>query len=433
MKRYQRPKGTADIVPGESEKWQFVEATARKIFKRYRYHEIRTPMFENYEVFSRTSGDTSDIVTKEMYDFKDKGDRHVALRPEGTAGVVRAFIENKFYGPEVPKPFKVYYMGPMFRYERPQSGRQREFHQIGVEAFGSDEATLDVEVIAMAVNLLQSFGLNSLRVAVNTLGDTETRKNYRQALIDYLEPFEDQLSDDSKVRLHKNPLRVLDSKDEGDKKIVANAPSILDYLTPDAQKHFDVVKNLLDDLGIDYVVDPEMVRGLDYYNHTIFEIMSDSKAFHGKWTTVCAGGRYNGLVEQLGGPEMSGIGFGLGVERLLLILDAENDKLPIDDELDAYVVGIGSATNEEALKIVQSLRQQGLTADRDYLGRKPKAQFKTANKLNAHFTLTIGEKELEEKRVNVKDMRINKEVSVPLGDIYTDFKQVAQKISESEE
>ncbi|MSE06321.1 histidine--tRNA ligase, partial [Lactobacillus salivarius] len=213
--------------------------------KKYRYEEMRTPIFESFEVFSRTSGETSDIVTKEMYDFYDKGDRHITLRPEGTAGVVRSFVENKLYGPEVQKPFKTYYMGPMFRYERPQSGRLREFHQIGVEAFGVDNPTLDVEVMAMAVDLLKSFGLNSLRVAVNTLGDLETRNNYRQALIDYLEPFEAELSDDSKERLHKNPLRVLDSKDEKDKEIVANAPSILDYLTEDAQKHFETVKSLL--------------------------------------------------------------------------------------------------------------------------------------------------------------------------------------------
>ena len=385
---------------------------------------MRTPIFENFEVFSRTSGETSDIVTKEMYDFHDKGDRHITLRPEGTAGVVRSFVENKLYGPEYQKPYKVYYMGPMFRYERPQSGRLREFHQIGVEAFGVDNPTLDVEVIAMAMDLLNSVGVHSLKLVINTLGDLETRKNYRQALIDYLEPFEDQLSEDSKERLHKNPLRVLDSKDENDQKIVENAPSILDFLTEDSQKHFGTVKQLLEDLGIEYEVDANMVRGLDYYNHTIFEIMSDSKAFGGKWTTVCAGGRYNGLVEQLGGPATPGIGFGLGVERLLLVLDAEQDKLPLDDELDAYVVGIGGETNVKSLEIVQALRHQGYTADRDYLDRKPKGQFKTASRLNAKYTITIGERELQENKANVKNMETGNEISVSLDDVINDFAKV---------
>ena len=422
--KYQKPKGTADILADESAKWQYVEAKARELFKKYRYHEMRTPIFENFEVFSRTSGETSDIVTKEMYDFHDKGDRHITLRPEGTAGVVRSFVENKLYGPEYQKPYKVYYMGPMFRYERPQSGRLREFHQIGVEAFGVDNPTLDVEVIAMAMDLLNSVGVHSLKLVINTLGDLETRKNYRQALIDYLEPFEDQLSEDSKERLHKNPLRVLDSKDENDQKIVENAPSILDFLTEDSQKHFGTVKQLLEDLGIEYEVDANMVRGLDYYNHTIFEIMSDSKAFGGKWTTVCAGGRYNGLVEQLGGPATPGIGFGLGVERLLLVLDAEQDKLPLDDELDAYVVGIGGETNVKSLEIVQALRHQGYTADRDYLDRKPKGQFKTASRLNAKYTITIGERELQENKANVKNMETGNEISVSLDDVINDFAKV---------
>lgn len=419
--KFQRPKGTADILPSEAAKWQYVEAKARELFRKYRYHEMRTPIFESFEVFSRTSGETSDIVTKEMYDFYDKGERHITLRPEGTAGIVRSFVENKLYGPEIQKPVKTYYMGPMFRYERPQSGRLREFHQIGVEAFGVDSPTLDVEVIAMAIDLLESFGLDSLKLALNTLGDDKSRQDYRQALIDYLEPFEAKLSDDSKERLHKNPLRVLDSKDKKDQEIVANAPSILDYLTPEATAHFETLKQLLDDLGIKYEIDPNMVRGLDYYNHTIFEIMSDSKAFGGKWTTVCAGGRYNGLVEQLGGPTTPGIGFGLGVERLLLVLEATKDGLVIDDPLDVYVVGIGQKVNAETLKLVQALRHQGFSADRDYLDRKPKGQFKTASRLNAKYTLTIGETELEEKRANLKNMATGEEVSVDLDKIYTDF------------
>lgn len=426
--RYQRPKGTADILPGESQHWQYVEEIARQVFSKYRFEEIRTPLFENFEVFSRTSGDTSDIVTKEMYDFKDKGDRHISLRPEGTAGVVRAFVENKLYGPEVQKPFKTFYMGPMYRYERPQSGRQREFHQIGVEAFGSDEPALDVEVIAMGMDLFKHFGIHNLRLAINTLGDQETRDNYRQALIDFLEPHFDELSEDSKVRLHKNPLRVLDSKDEQDQKFVADAPSILDFLSDDAQAHFDQVKQLLTALGIEYEVDPTMVRGLDYYNHTIFEVMVQSKALGHGYTTVCAGGRYNGLVEELGGPEVSGVGFGLGMERLLLLMAAEGVEFPEEHHLDAYVVGIGEEANATSLQLVQAIRQQAFSADRDYLARKPKAQFKTADRLNAAYTLTLGEAELAAKTVHVKNMASGNEVSAPLADVMADFATVINNI-----
>lgn len=422
--RYQRPKGTADILPGASQHWQYVENIARDVFRKYRFEEIRTPLFENFEVFSRTSGDTSDIVTKEMYDFKDKGDRHISLRPEGTAGVVRAFVENKLYGPEVQKPFKTYYMGQMYRYERPQSGRLREFHQIGVEAFGSDEPALDVEVIAMGMDLFKHFGINNLRLAINTLGDKETRANYRQALIDFLEPHFDELSEDSQVRLHKNPLRVLDSKDKQDQKFVADAPSILDYLTDDAKAHFETVKALLTALGIDYEVDSTMVRGLDYYNHTIFEFMVDSKALGHGYTTVCAGGRYNGLVEELGGPEVSGVGFGLGMERLILLMEAEGVEFPDTRKLDAYVVGIGDAADAATLKVVQALRSQDFAADRDYLARKPKAQFKTADRLNAAYTLTLGEAELAANTIHVKNMATGNEVSAPLDDVLTDFANV---------
>ncbi|EJE98571.1 histidine--tRNA ligase [Liquorilactobacillus mali] len=427
--KYQRPKGTTDIIPGESEKWQSVEEKARKLFNKYRYNEIRTPIFESFEVFSRTSGETSDIVTKEMYDFFDKGDRHITLRPEGTAGVVRAYVENKLYGPEIQKPFKTFYMGPMFRYERPQAGRLREFHQIGVEAFGVDNPALDVEVMSMAVELLHSFGLKNLKLAINTLGDIESRTNYRNALVEYLEPFETQLSDDSKERLHKNPLRVLDSKDQNDQKIVADAPDILDYLTPDAQQHFDKVKMLLDTLGISYEIDSNMVRGLDYYNHTIFEIMSNSKAFGGKWTTVCAGGRYNGLVEQLGGPETPGIGFGLGVERLLLVLDAEGINLKPDNGLDVYIVGIGEETLSGTMKLVHAIRKAGFSAERDYLDRKPKGQFKAASRLGAKYTLTVGEEELTTGKANLKEMTSGQEIAVSLSDIQTNFGEVIRNFN----
>ncbi|WP_069825395.1 histidine--tRNA ligase [Pediococcus pentosaceus] len=417
--KYQKPKGTADILPPFSKEWQFVEQNARETFALYNYEEIRTPIFEKFEVFSRSAGDTSDIVTKEMYDFDDKGGRHIALRPEGTAGVVRAFVENKLYGPEHQKPVKFYYMGPMFRYERPQSGRLREFHQIGVEAFGSDSPKIDVETIMMGMDFLKKLKVSGLKLVINTLGDKESRDRYRQALIDYLEPHFEELSDDSKARLHKNPLRVLDSKDKNDQKIVENAPEILDFLTEDAQKHFTSVKEELDTLGVDYVVDSSMVRGLDYYNHTIFEIMiADSSLGKGD-VTICAGGRYNGLVEELGGPEVSGVGFGLGVERLLLLLNAETQTTLQSKQLDFYVVGIGDLVQNDVLKVVHELRQMNFVTEQDYLDRKPKAQFKSADKLNAKYVVTIGESEMNDRVFKLKDMHSGDERTVALSEINT--------------
>lgn len=405
---YQRPKGTADILPGQSELWQQVEATARDILTRYRYQEIRTPLFENVEVFSRSAGDTSDIVTKEMYVFDDKGGRTMALRPEGTAGVVRAYVENKLYGPEHAKPVKVFYMGSMFRYERPQSGRQREFHQIGVEAFGSESPVLDAEVISLAKDLLESMGATKLRFAINTLGDPDSRAAYHKALIDFLTPFKDELSEDSKIRLEKNPLRVLDSKDKHDQEIVANAPKILDYLTPEAQAHFDAVKANLENLGIEYVVDPDMVRGLDYYNHTIFEVMSGDPVFGGGYTTILGGGRYNGLVEELGGPETPGVGFGMGVERLMLLMQGKQKP----SVLPAYIVSIDESSAPTALKLATAIRKQGYAVDMDYLGRKAKAQFKSANKAGARLVLTLGESEIADGTVQVKDMATGEQQTV---------------------
>lgn len=421
--KYQRPKGTNDILPGESEKWQFVEETARLLFKDYQFDEIRTPLFEHIEVISRSVGDTSDIVTKEMYDFYDKGNRHITLRPEGTAPIVRSFVENKLFGPEFPKPYKVYYMGPMFRYERPQKGRLRQFHQIGVECFGSKNPATDVEIMAMALAFFEQLGITGLRLVVNTLGDSETRLAYRQALIDYLLPFKEQLSADSKRRLHENPLRVLDSKDKKDKEIVANAPQILDYLTDEAYRHFQTVKDMLDALGISYEVDSNMVRGLDYYTHTIFEIMHDSDAL-GTQSTICAGGRYDNLIEEFGGESTPGFGFGIGIERVLLTLESEGITVPSVEAIDAYVVHLGEETNLEALKIVQAIRDAGFSADRDYMGRKAKAQFKSADKANARLVLTIGESELAEQQVKVKNMATRVEVVYPLAKIYDSFSTV---------
>lgn len=421
--KYQRPKGTNDILPGESEKWQFVEETARLLFKDYQFDEIRTPLFEHIEVISRSVGDTSDIVTKEMYDFYDKGDRHITLRPEGTAPIVRSFVENKLYGPEFPKPYKVYYTGPMFRYERPQKGRLRQFHQIGVECFGSKNPATDVEIMAMALAFFEQLGISDLRLVINTLGDSETRVSYRQALIEYLTPFEEQLSADSKRRLHENPLRVLDSKDKKDKEIVANAPQILDYLTAESKTHFETVTAMLDALGIVYEVDSNMVRGLDYYTHTIFEIMHDSDAL-GTQSTICAGGRYDNLIEEFGGESTPGFGFGIGIERVLLTLDSEGIELPTIDTIDAYVVHLGEETNVEALKLVQAIRNAGFSADRDYMGRKAKAQFKSADKAKARLVVTIGDSELAEQQVKIKNMATRVEATYPLAKIYDDFATV---------
>lgn len=428
---YQRPKGTNDILPGESEKWQTIEQTARKLFNQYQFHEIRTPIFEHIEVISRSVGDTTDIVTKEMYDFHDKGDRHITLRPEGTAPIVRSFVENKLFGPEHQKPYKVYYMGPMFRYERPQKGRLRQFHQIGVEVFGSDNPATDVETMAMALQFFRELGIKDLRLVINSLGDQETRTSYRQALIDYLTPFKEQLSADSNRRLLENPLRVLDSKDEKDKAVVAGAPSILDYLSETAQKHFEAVTKMLEALNIAYEIDSNMVRGLDYYTHTIFEIMSDDPKM-GAQSTICAGGRYNQLVAELGGPETAGFGFAMGFERLLMILEAQGITLAAQKPLNAYVVSLGEATNIEALQIVQSIRQAGFSAERDVMNRKAKAQFKTADKLNAQLVLTIGETELANGVVNVKNLATRVEKAYPLTQIQTQFETVYQEMMHTE-
>ena len=417
---YQKPKGTADLLPGTTNLWEKVERTAREVFDQFGYRGIRTPMFEDYNVFSRNVGDTSDIVEKEMYDFHDKGDRHIALRPEGTAGVVRAYVENKLYGPEYPKPYKVYYMGPMFRYERPQSGRQREFHQIGVEALNNESPQIDVEVIAMAMQLFKRFGAPNVKLTINTLGDQQVRKDYREALINYLKPHYDELSSDSQERMYRNPLRVLDSKDAGDQKIVANAPSILDYLDDESQQYFDQVQSLLKELGIDYEIDTNMVRGLDYYNHTIFEIMSDSPVFGGGYTTVCAGGRYNGLINQLGGPEEGGIGFGMGVERLMLLLQQENPEFAPHDQLDVFFASANEDGDNLAFKILNQIRDKGIIADKDYSGVKVGKQIKEAFRRNAKYFAVFGEREVDEGQFQLKNAATKDTVDVKIDDFVAD-------------
>lgn len=397
---YQRPKGTADILPGESEIWEQVEKISRNVFHIFGYKCIRTPIFENYNVFARNVGDTSDIVTKEMYDFNDKGQRHITLRPEGTAGTVRAYVENKLYGPEYSKPYKVYYMGPMFRYERPQSGRQRQFNQIGVEALNSESPQIDVEVISMAMMLLKKLGVDNLKLVINSLGDKGTKEDYHKALIEYLEPFYDELSEDSQKRLYKNPLRVLDSKDEKDQKIVKNAPSILNYLSEYSKNYFDKVKKLLTELGIKYEIDSNMVRGLDYYTHTIFEIMSDSKVFDNPMT-ICAGGRYDGLIAQLGGPNEGGIGFGMGVERLILLLQEKNNFVD-EQRLELFLISADKCGDDEAFRLLNKLREKGIYAEKSYTGNKIKTQIKEAIRKKAKYYTIIGKNELDKGEINLK-------------------------------
>ena len=423
--KLQKQKGTQDILPKDSGKWQYVEEFARNTFKKYNYAEIRTPLFEHYEVISRSVGDTTDIVTKEMYDFYDKGDRHITLRPEGTAPVVRSYVENKLFAPEVQKPVKLYYMGSMFRYERPQAGRLREFHQIGVECFGSNNPATDVETIAMAAQFFNEIGIQGVTLQLNSLGNAESRAAYRQALIDYLTPLKDSLSKDSQRRLEENPLRVLDSKEKEDKLAVENAPSILDYLDEESQTHFQAVRSLLEALEIPYIINTNMVRGLDYYNHTIFEFTADVA---GNELTICAGGRYDSLVAYFGGPETAGFGFGMGVERLLLVLEKQGVELPLEDSLDVYIAVLGEGANNKALEIVQALRKQGFTAERDYLNRKLKAQFKSADTFGAKVLITLGESEIESKQVTIKNNQTREELIVDLNQIQEDFQVIFKQV-----
>lgn len=423
--KLQKPKGTQDILPKDSGKWQYVEEFARNTFRKYNYAEIRTPLFEHYEVISRSVGDTTDIVTKEMYDFYDKGDRHITLRPEGTAPVVRSYVENKLFAPEIQKPVKLYYMGSMFRYERPQAGRLREFHQIGVECFGSNNPATDVETIAMAAQFFNEIGIRNVTLQLNSLGNAESRATYRQALIDYLMPLKDNLSKDSQRRLEENPLRVLDSKEKEDKLAVKNAPSILDYLDEESQTHFQAVRSLLEALEIPYTINTNMVRGLDYYNHTIFEFTADVA---GNELTICAGGRYDSLVAYFGGPETAGFGFGMGVERLLLVLEKQGVELPLEDSLDVYIAVLGEGVNNTALEIVQALRRQGFTVERDYLNRKLKAQFKSADTFGAKVLITLGESEIESKQVTVKNNQTREELIVDLNQIQEDFQAIFKQV-----
>ena len=400
--RVQRPKGTVDILPDESGSWEKVEQILRDFFKQANYREIRTPSFENYNVFSRSSGETSDVVEKEMYDFNDKGGRHIALRPEGTAGVVRAYVEDKLYAPEIAKPLNFYYIESTFRYERPQAGRQREFHQIGIESFGSANPLADVETIVLAHDLLAKLGVKNYELHINTLGNSQVRQGYHDALVNYFKPVRDQLSDDSKRRLEKNPLRILDSKDEQDKKFLPDAPKIVDYLDQESKENFDQILKMLDQLKINYVIDNDLVRGLDYYTGVIFEFMVEDKSIWESASTILGGGRYDNLVEEFDGPSTPAVGFGIGEERLMLVLQKQNPKLFADQGIDFFIANIGQETEVKTVEIARLLRKQGLKVQYDVEQKKLKAQFKKADRAKAKYVITLGDKELTAKVLNVK-------------------------------
>jgi len=419
MMAIQIPRGTQDVLPDDAVLWQQIEEIARNICKKYNYREIRTPMFEHTELFLRGVGESTDIVQKEMYTFEDRGGRSLTLRPEGTAPVVRSYIEQKMYG-DPNQPVKLYYMGPMFRYERPQSGRFRQFVQFGVEALGSKDPAIDAEVISLAMNFYKEMGLSKLVLKINSLGDSESRIAHRTALIEHFKPSIQEFCSDCQHRLEKNPLRILDCKKDREHPLMKSAPSIIDYLNDYSKEYFEKVLTYLKNLDIEYEVDSTLVRGLDYYNHTAFEIMSNAEGF-GAITTLCGGGRYNGLVEEMDGPETPGIGFALSIERLIAALKAENIEYTRDFQLDAFVVTIGEEANNESVKLLQMLRKAGYVADQDYMDRKMKAQLKAADRFNAKFVIILGENEIKENKVNVKNMKTGEQIELPLDQFITKF------------
>lgn len=405
------PKGTKDVLPENSYKWQFVEKTARETAKVFNAKEIRTPVFEHTEVFARGVGETTDIVNKEMYTFLDKGGRSVTLKPEGTAGVVRAFVENGLYAGALP--LKTYYITPCFRYERPQAGRLREFHQFGVEFFGATDAGIDAEVILLAKTFLDKLGVKNITLYINSIGCKECRKEYHDALKNYLKANYDKLCDLCKDRYEKNPMRILDCKNEDCKAITENAPSILDYLCEDCKAHFEKVQSLLKAAGVEFKINPKIVRGLDYYTKTVFEFVSENIGAQG---TVLGGGRYDGLVEQFGGGKIAGIGFAAGIERLLLLLESAG-AIPADDALSLYVAPMGDDARDKAFQIVAEMRNKGISAETDYMGRGIKAQFKYADKLKAKFVGIVGSDELSRGVIKIKNMQSGEEVYAPIDKI----------------
>lgn len=414
MKKIQIPRGTQDILPGTVELWHYVENKARDLCRRYNYQEIRTPLFENTELFIRGVGETTDVVEKEMYSVANpRSTDALTLRPEGTAGVVRSYVENKLYG-SPNQPTKQYYLGPMFRHERPQAGRYRQFVQFGVEAIGSSDPAIDAEVISVAIRLYQELGLTGLSVELNSVGTLEDRARHREHLLTHLNAVRSELCEDCQSRIDRNPLRVLDCKNEKCRSLTKDAPSILDYLSEESTAHFEAVKGYLEALGISYYVNPRLVRGLDYYTLTAFEI---KMAEIGAVETLCGGGRYNGLVADLGGDDMPGIGFALSIERLLLALEKQGIQLPTPGGIDCFVVVQTPDAKAKAFVLVDQLRQAGISAEQDYLDRKMKAQLKQADRLEARFTAIIGESELANGTVVVKEMATGEQQEVKQEDL----------------
>lgn len=414
------PRGTKDIIPAEAYKWNYLEGKFRDLCRLYGYEEIRTPVFEHTELFKRGVGDTTDIVQKEMYTFKDRGDRDLTLKPEGTAGVIRAFIENKMYAET--QPTKLFYITPCFRYERPQSGRQRQFHQFGVEAIGSDTPSLDAEVISLAMQFLGEAGLKDLTVSINSVGCPVCREEYNKLLKDYLAAKADVLCDLCNDRRDKNPMRVIDCKNETCQANIVDIPLMADHLCDDCRDHFTKLKSYLDEMGINYLVDKKIVRGLDYYKRTAFEIISNDL---GAQSTVCGGGRYDGLVEQIGGPSgYSGIGFGLGTERLLLTLEANGVEIDNPNHTDIFVVTIGDRAKLKSFSILKDLRVNHISADKDHLDRSLKAQFKYSNKINSRYTIVIGDDELDKDEATLKNMETGDQKLIKISELVNELRTV---------
>lgn len=410
------PKGTKDLLPAQAYKWHYVERKFAEICKNYGFKEIRTPMFEHTEVFARGIGDTTDVVQKEMYTFNDHGNRSITLKPEGTSGAVRAFIEHKQYA-EV-QPTKYYYDTDCFRYEKPQSGRLRHFHQFGIEVFGTPNMLADSEVICLANDFLNQLGITEIELRINSVGCPECRKKHREALKEFLRPRYDELCNTCKERYDRNPMRILDCKSEICQEIVKDAPRMLDYLCDDCKNAFEELKSNLTAMGIEYKVDPNIVRGLDYYTKTAFEFVTTSIGAQG---TVCGGGRYDHLIEELGGPPIPGVGFGLGIERLLMLMDACGAQFPADDSVDVFIAVMVERAKAFGLKLCRELRQSGVAAEMDTLARNIKGQFKYADRLNAKYTLVIGENELDKGVVSLKDMSMSQQREIKIEDIFEEI------------
>ena len=415
----QKPKGTYDVNSDLGRKILYVEDLLKTLMEKYNYEYVRTPMFESSELFHRGVGETTDIVTKETYDFTDRGERRMTLRPEGTAGVVRSFIENKMYG-RADMPVKTWYYGPMYRYERPQSGRFREFYQFGVEVFGSSSALMDAEVISIPVRLYGLLGLKNIKVNINSLGDSESRKNYREALVEYFKPYIDELCEDCKERFMKNPLRILDCKVDAGKEIMKNAPRMIDYLNEESKKHFEDVKKYLEAMDIEYSVNPKIVRGLDYYTHTVFEVEASVEGF-GSQNVLCGGGRYDSLVENIGGPSTPGVGFALGMERLITALDYEQINLVEEKSIDCYIIPMSDDEKDYSIRLLDVLRMNGFNADMDYMNRNIKSNFKQADRLNSKYVIIVGEEEVNSNILTIKDNKTKDEYKVSVEEVVEFF------------